>query len=253
MVPRLPIGAWLAQIEGLQSDQAVLRVTGNPTPLLRPLPGQDCLRVVQTAASIVDGLLDQLPNPARDVGPLGNSGALPAALSRLAWRGHPARPHRVGALVRARDAVRAGVTRLVGSVDVGLPASIPLVTEDQAPEAVGSYQAIPIDLELGAGWGPRLGPGRLSLDGSVGVAIAIVCVRAPTPGQQVPAQFFLAPGVGYTFELPAHFLVGIRLEERWAQAQSRVALPLNEGIPGNEVVTRVWTFTSTAIVGYRFF
>ncbi len=69
VVPRLPIGAWLAQIEGLQSDQAVLRVTGNPTPLLRPLPGQDCLRVVQIMASIVDaGFSDQLPNPARDVG-----------------------------------------------------------------------------------------------------------------------------------------------------------------------------------------
>ena len=69
-----------------------------------------------------------------------------------------------------------------------------------------------------------------------------------------PPDFFLAVGAGYTFELPAHFLVGIRVEERWAPAQSSVTLPVNEGATlGYRVVTRVWTFTSTGIFGYRFF
>ncbi len=75
-----------------------------------------------------------------------------------------------------------GSLELVGSVDVGLPASIPLVTEDQAPEAVGSYQAIPIDLEP-AGW-DRTRPGP-TVARRFEPGVAIVSVRAPTPGQQV--------------------------------------------------------------------
>jgi len=251
-----PAGAWLARIEGLESDQAVLRVSEGPTPLVRSLTGEDCTRALQTAASIVDGLIEQLPNPRLDSGPRRAPATRRTSLS--AWLGAGILQGPIQWVPSFALGARFGLgwVELVGSIDVGLPASFPLATVDEGP--VGSYQAVPIDLELGAGWGPRLGPGRMSVDGSVGLALASFSTN-PLPGNahlfeiqsQIAAQFFLAASAGYVFELPAHFFVGPRIEERWAPGHSTVTV---EGaVAGDHVMTRVWTFTATGVAGWRFF
>src|SRR5581483_12316 len=57
----LPADGRVATLEWSSPGQAVLRVTGSATPLVRPITDPECKRVVQTAASIVDGLLEELP------------------------------------------------------------------------------------------------------------------------------------------------------------------------------------------------
>jgi len=248
----LPAGAWLARIDGLGSGQAVLRVTGNPTPLLRPLPGQDCRRLVRTAASIVDGLFDQLPST--DVGPLSNSAGLRPTISAWGGAGTLQGPVRFVAAFALGARLGLGAFEFLFVADVGLWASVPVTTVNLGPG--GSYRAQPFDFELGAGWSPRLGPGRLSLDGSIGVALAAVSSE-PIAGKlfstppQFPAELFLAPGVGYTLELAARLFVGLRAEERWAPQQRQVAADV--AVAGDDVLTRTWTFTATAIFGWRFF
>ena len=141
--------------------------------------------------------------------------------------------------------------------DVGLPASTPLATLDEGP--VGSYQALPIDLEIGGGWSLRLGPGRLSLDGLIGLGLVSVSASVPPPPAggvfgaqpQLSKELFLGAAAGYVVELPLRFFVGVRVEERWAPAQ--VTVNVADAPRGFQVDTRRWTFTSTVIVGWRFF
>ena len=68
---------------------------------------------------------------------------------------------------------------------------------------------------------------------------------------QFPAELFLAPGIGYTLELPARFFAGLRAEERLAPQQARVKA--DGAVPGDQVLTRKLTFTATGIFGWRFF
>jgi hypothetical protein len=153
-----------------------------------------------------------------------------------------------------------GPLELVGVADVGRQTSIPVATADEGPKPVGGLQAIPFDLEGGVGWGPHLGPGRLSLDGLLGFAFGDFTASPTAPAnshlfstQWVPASaFFLAAGAGYTFELPAHFIVGLRVEERLGV--ERIAVVVDGAVPDDTVaMTRRWTFTGTAFVGYRLF
>ena len=137
----LPAGAWLARLEGLASDQAVLRVTGNPTPLLRPLPGQDCGRIVQTAASIVDGLLDQLPST--DVGPLSIPVGLRPTFSAWGGAGTLQGPVRFVASFALGGRVGLGAFEFLFVADLGPWASVPLATLNLGPG--GSYRAQPFD------------------------------------------------------------------------------------------------------------
>jgi hypothetical protein len=248
-----PAEVWLARIEGIGSDQAVLRVTGNPTPLLRPLPGQDCRRAVKTAASIVDGLLDQLPST--DVGPLSSPGGLRPTISAWGGAGTLQGPVQFVASFALGGRVGLGAFEFLFVADLGLLASVPLATVNLGP--AGSYRALPFDFELGGGWSPRLGPGRLSLDGSIGLALTRVWPHVSTGAMlfstkpQVAQELFLAPSVGYTLELPARFFVGLRAEERWAPQQTTVTVDI--AIAGDQVPTRTLTFTATGIFGWRFF
>jgi hypothetical protein len=250
-------GTWLASIEGVSSNQPVLRVTGNPTPLLRSLPAQDCRRVVEIAASIVDGLLDQLPNPARDIGSFEVAATTRISLSAWVGAGTLQGPIAWMASLALGARLGLGAFEIVGSADVGFPpASLPLATLDQG--SVGSYQATPVDLEAGGGWSPRLGPGRVSLDGFVGAALAIVSTRAGSEAlfstqPQLIAELFLAAAAGYALDLSDRFSVGLRVEERWAPVQANATVNGESPAEADQVVTRRWSFGATLTAGWRFF
>ena len=245
-----PAEAWLASLEGVPSNQAVLRVTGNPTPLVRSLAGQDCRRAVQIAASIVDGLLDQLPREAPE--PFGVSSALRPSLGILGG---------VGVLQGPIDWVPSfalglrltlGVWELVGAADIGTLATLPLVTADQG--SVGLYKALPFDFEAGVGYAPRFGPGSFSLDALIGLSVVRVWTTARPPAlfnskSQLSVEAFFGLAAGYTLELPARFSVGIRLEERWSPSQATVSVDVGP----DSVVTRAWVFAPTLFAGWRFF
>ncbi len=115
-------------------------------------------------------------------------------------------------------------------------------------------QVLPFDFEAGGGWAPRLGPGKLSLDASVGLAVARVS-DSVSPSQplfgrqdQLTVAPFFALAQGYTLDLPARFFVGLRAEER-------LAPPTTVGVIGalkDRVVTRVVSVTGRVVLGFRF-
>ena len=185
-LPRLPgvpapRGAWLASIEGISSEQPVLRVTGSPTPLLRSLPAQDCERVVEIAAAIVDGL----PRSASESGPghripRGGRDPAPAALG-LARRRDTARPHRSGCL-RSRSELRLGLKsfELAGLSGRRLAAGQPPARDGRTRDSSRcNYQAIPGRPRGGRGLEstPRSGSPVDSMGSS---GLALVSAFAPT-------------------------------------------------------------------------
>jgi hypothetical protein len=253
----VPAGAWRARIEGLGFAQATLQVSGSATPLQRSLAGQECARALETAASIVDGLLEQLPDPASERTLSLAPPQRPKSLSVLIGVGFLQSPIQSVAAFALGTRLGLGQLELVGSIDVGLQASIPLATEDEGP--VGTYHAVPVDLEVGAGWGPRLGPGRLSLDGLVGVVLANVWTTAAAGApkhlfdaeSKIATAAYLAASASYVFDLPARFFVGVRIEERLSPEP--VTVSVDGAVASDRVVTRVWSFTATGLLGWRLF
>jgi hypothetical protein len=250
----VPIDSWRASLEGMATDQAALRVTGRRLTVLRPLPGQDCEWVVRTAASIIDGLLDELPLMTAQLEPARRSSRTNIELSGWIGAGVAQGPLQWGPtfdvggrLLFWRSA------EVIAGADIGLPATTPLATVDEG--LLGNYRVLPFDLELGAGYGPRLGPGRLSLDLLIGLSFAEVWTNVPGTEplfgrtNDLATEFFLAPRVSYAIDLPLQTFIGLSAEERGSPARAAVTV-----VGGtSSVMTRTWTLASTIFFGRRFF
>ena len=246
--PTPPVGAWIARLEGVASGQPVLRVTGNPTPLLRALSGESCGSVVEIAASIVDGLLDQIPREA----PASLALAPPLRPSLAIWFGGGVLQGPIQWVPSIALGLRLTLAdwEIVGAADLGVLATSPLSTMDEG--MVGNYKALPFDFEIGGGYAPRLWLGTVSLDVLTGPSMVRVWTKgSPLFSTQAGGtrEAFVALAAGYTIDLPARFFVGARIEERWSPAQARFSVTGST----DSVVTRTWAFTAALLVGWRIF
>jgi len=243
-----PAEAWIARLEGVASGQPVLRVTGNPTPLLRALSGESCRPLVEIAASIVDGLLDQLPREAS--ASLVFATPFHPALGIWFGGGVLQGPIQWVPSIALGLRLTLGDWEIVGASDLGMLATLPLSTSDEG--MVGNYTALPFDFEIGGGYAPRLWLGTVMLDALTGPSVVRVWTKgSPLFGSQaaVTLEAFVGLAAGYTIDLPARFFVGIRVEERWSPAQAHFSV---EG-GTDAVVTRAWTFTAALLAGWRVF
>ena len=246
--PEAPVDAWIARLEGIASGQPVLRVTGNPTPLLRSLSGESCRPVVEIAASIVDGLLDQIPR--EPSASFVSATALRPSLGIWFGGGVLQGPIEWVPSIALGLRLTIGDWEIVGVSDLGMLATLPLSTSDEGP--VGNYTALPFDFEIGGGYAPYLGLGTLSLDALTGPSIVRVWTKgSPLFDSQarVTLEPFVALAAGYTIDLPARFFVGVRVEERWSPTQG----PFTVEGGTDSVVTRAWTFTTALLAGWRLF
>jgi hypothetical protein len=255
-----PAGAWIAHLEGLLTGQPLLRVTGSPTPLVRALPGQDCRRVVEIAASIIDGLLDELPHEPPREGPEASVAAVHWRPSLGIWFGAGVLQGPIKWVPSIALGLRLGLGdwEVVGASDLGFLAALPFATSDVGvrgpPCTVADcfYRALPFDFEIGGGYAPRLGPGNLSLDALAGPSVVHAWAKGSplfSTGDKVTLVAFVALAAGYTIDLPARFFVGARVEERWSPVQPKFDV---DGA-SDSVDTRIWTFTSAIFAGWRFF
>jgi hypothetical protein len=242
---------WTARLEGVASGQPVLRVTGGPTPLLRPLSAESCGSVVEIAASIVDGLLDQLPREAS----ASLASEIPLHPSLGIWLGGGVLQGPIPWVPSIALGLRLtlGDWEIAGASDLGTLATLPLSTIDEG--VVGSYKALPFDFEIGGGYAPHLGPGNLMLDALIGSSVVRVWTQGSPlfgSGDRVTLEPFVGVAAGYTIDLPARFFVGARIEERWSPTQAHSSV---EGETGgsDSVVTRTWTFTADLLAGWRAF
>jgi hypothetical protein len=241
-----PVNAWLARLEGVASGQPVLRVTGNPTPLLRALSGESCSSVVEIAASIVDGLLDELPREASAF--LASATPLRPSLGIWLGGGVLQGPIQWVPTVSLGVRLRLGHFELVGASELGALATQPLSTPDGGR---GNYKALPFDFEGGGGWAPHLWLGNLSVDFLSGPSIARVWAKgSPLFGTQtvVTLEPFVALAAGYTIDLPARFFAGVRIEERWSPTQAHFSVDSSSA-----VATRIWAFNASLLAGWRVF
>lgn len=245
----LPPGTWVARLVGVDSAQPVLRVTGNPTPLLRALSARSCRSAVEIAASIVDGLLDQLPREAS--ASLAVANPLHPSLGIWFGGGILQGPLQWVPSIALGLRLSLGDWEIAGTSDLGTLATRPFVTD--RPNATFNYKALPFDFEIGGGYAPHLGPGNLMLDAFIGPsAVHLWTKGSPLFQTQSPVTLepFVALAAGYTLDLPARFFVGVRVEERWSPLQATFSVI--DGHPGS-VSTRVWTFTAALLAGWRFF
>jgi hypothetical protein len=121
------------------------------------------------------------------------------------------------------------------------------------PASEGSYHAQPAAAWLAAGFDPRLGPGRLILQASLGLSLLWVRIHSSL-NQQTPgnaADLYLGGAAGYLLDLPAHFMLGLRFEERVVPSPSSFGV---EGVTGSTAVTvRQFTADLALLAGYNFF
>ena len=246
--PEVPADGWLARLEGVGSGHPVLRVTGAPTPLLRGLPAEGCRSAVEIAASIVDGLLEQLPREA----PASLISAAPLHPSLGIWLGAGVLQGPIDWVPSFALGLRLTLAdwEIAGMSDLGLLSTLPLSTADEG--VVGTYKALPFDFEIGGGYAPRLGPGRLMLDALTGLsAVRVWTEGSPLFGNhdRVTVELFVAAAAGYTVDLPDRFFVGARVEERWSPSQAESSVTGGT----NSVTTRIWAFSAALLAGWLFF
>ena len=237
--------AWRASPPG----QPILRVTGNPTPLLRALSEESCSSVLEIAASIVDGLLDELPR--EPSASLASAAPLHPWLGIWFGSGVLQGPIQWVPSIALGARLALGDFEIVGASDLGVLATLPLSTSLEAP-TVFDYKALPFDFEIGGGYAPHLWLGNLTLDALIGPSVVRVWTKgSPLFSTQAPVTLepFVAFAAGYTIDLPARFFAGFRVEERWSPTQARFSV---EG-GTDSVVTRTWTFTTELLAGWRIF
>ena len=69
--------------------------------------------------------------------------------------------------------------------------------------------------------------------------------------KQTVAEPFVAVRLGYSWDLPHGFFLGLRAEERLALA--RAYLQVQDPGKNYVVATRAWSFNSGALLGWRFY
>jgi hypothetical protein len=231
-----------------------LTVRGRGKPLSRelPPPGVTCGEATQTAALMIDRYLAQFYGSGEEarIGEM-SPGLLPSLAVELGLSLVQAvsgvSPNPSPGLVLALD-LRLGLLLLALGVEVNLRGS-----EAIGGGVQGTYRVQPAATWLGAGVAPRLGPGRLEALATLGLSLLWVDVEASL--HQEHAGRALDPYVGlaaaYALDLPAHFSVSLRFEERFVPSPSSFAI---EGLPGAAAISmRRFTADLGLLAGYTFF
>jgi hypothetical protein len=223
---------------------------GQGRPLSRELPpaGATCEEALQTAALMIDRYLDELHATGAD-----------ASIESLAPGPGPAFGVQLGpSVVQAPFGLSAGLI-LELDLRVGLfLLSLGGEANLSQSKAIGSalpdatYDVTPAATWLAAGVAPRLGPGRLF--GQLSLGLSILWARARSPSlfqtkQGLTVDPYVGLCAGYVLDLPAHFGLALRYEERWVPAPTAFAV---EGLPGT-VSVRALSGDLALLVGYTFF
>jgi hypothetical protein len=219
------------------SGALTLSVRGEGKPLTRSLPpaGPSCEATVQTAALMIDRYLDELNERAEEV--------------RIEELSHWSRPDLALIVSLGASVVQApvgwspgldlGLDLRLGLALLSLGGEVNLAQSDSAATVGGTYHLQPAAAWLAAGVVPRLGPGRLLVQGSLGLALVWATIDSPgAPFQRQQGHavdLFVGLRVGYVLDLPARFSLALRYEERWVSHPTSFSV---EGFPGSVSVRR---------------
>jgi hypothetical protein len=228
-----------------------LTVRGQGKPLSRPLPspGADCVETLQTAALMIDRYLDELNEHPEDapIEGLSTSRATTAFTVSLGASVVQAPAGLTPGLVLEVD-LRLGLLALALGGELSLP------QHEAATAVTGTYDLSPAAAWLSAGVAPRLGPGRLLAQASLGLSLLWVTIGPTTPPtyqqqQANAADPFVGLRLGYVLDLPARFSLAVRYEERWVPAPTTFSV---EGYPGS-VAVRAFSGDLAVLAGYALF
>ncbi len=226
-----------------------LTVRGQGKPLSRvlPTPGTSCSETLQTAALMIDRYLDEL-----------HANAEEARVADLVRGAGPQLSLLLGpSLVQAPAGLDFGLTVeldfRVGLLLLSLGGEGNLA-QTKSITAFGSYDLTPAATWLAAGVAPRLGPGRLLLQGSFGLSLLWVSVQSdlshlPHEHDGNAVDPFVGLRVGYVLDLPARFSLALRYEERFVPAPTTFSV---EGYAGS-VSVRSFSGDVALMAGYAFF
>jgi hypothetical protein len=237
-----------------RNGSLTLMVLGPGKPLSRDLPpaGPSCGDASQTAALIVDRYLDEFYA----------TGGEAQLASTTAGDGPSLRLQLGPSLVQMPTGLSPSISPgLILELDLRLGLFLAsLGGEANLPGngAVGagtdaSYHVQPAAAWIAAGVAPALGPGRLVLQASFGLDLLWVRIESSLH-QEAPANEadpYVGLAAAYLLDLPAHFSLGLRFEERFVPAPSVFAV---EGLSGSASVTaRRFTADLALLAGYSFF
>jgi hypothetical protein len=230
-----------------------LTVSGPGKPLSRvlPVPGDDCIEATHTAALMIDRYLDDL-----------NENAEEARIDGLSSSSGPTSAFTVSlgpSVVQAPAGLSAGlvleVDQRFGLLLLSLGGELNLSQQKAASAVSGLYELQPAAAWLAVGVAPRLGPGRLVAQGSLGLSLLWVTIGQTTPPtyqkqQASGADLFAGLRLGYVLDLPARFSLALRYEERWVPSPTPFSV---EGYPGDSVSVRTFSGDLALLVGYALF
>jgi hypothetical protein len=253
-IGKRPSAVELQAVLSERNGSLALTIQGWGAPLSRDLPAAptSCTDASETAALIVDRYLDEVystggedlvapvadrfrPSLALELGP--SLTQMPLGLS----------PNPSPGLILVLD-LQLGWLLFSTGGEVDLPGNKPI-----AAAAEGSYHAQPAVVWFAAGVDPRLGPGRLVFQASVGLSLLWVQLHSSLHQEQSKnaTNLYVGGVAAYLLDLPAHFTLGLRFEERVVLDPSTFVV---EGIPGATSVTvRQFTADLALLAGYRFF
>jgi hypothetical protein len=242
-----------SDLEAVLADRdgtLILTVHGQGRPLSRELPPAEatCEEALQTAALMIDRYLDEL-----------HASGAEASIESLAPGPGPAFGVQLGpSVVQAPFGLSAGVVLQldlrVGLLLLSLGGEANLSQSKAIGPSVpdATYDVNPAATWLAAGVAPRLGPGRLFGQLSLGLSILWASARSPSlfqTKQGLTVDPYLGLCAGYVLDLPAHFGLALRYEERWVPAPTAFAV---EGVP-RTVSVRALSGDLAFLVGYTFF
>jgi hypothetical protein len=229
-----------------------VRGPGKPLSRLLPSPGSDCLEAVHTAALMIDRYLDDLNENAEEArieglsSSSGVEGAFTVSLGPSVVQG----PAGLSAGLVLEIGQRLGLLLL----SLGGELNLSQQKKVTAAGVIGSYDLLPAAAWLAAGIAPRLGPGRLVAQASLGLSLLWVTIGQTTPPtfQQQRASGvdpFAGLRLGYALDLSAKFSLALRYEERWVPSPTSFFV---EGYPGS-VSVRTFSGDLALLVGYALF
>ena len=227
-----------------------LTVHGQGKPLSRvlPPPGNDCVETVQTAALMIDRYLDEL-NESTEEAHIEGLAAAPKARGILSLG-----PSVVQTPAGLSPGLMLEFDLRLGLLLLSLGGEVNLRRSEAETTVTGTYEMLPAATWISAGVAPKLGPGRLAAQASLGLSLLWVTIGPTTPPtyqkqQANTADPYLGLRLGYVLDLPANFNIALRYEERWVPAPTTFSV---EGYPGS-VSVRAFSGDLALMVGYTIF
>jgi hypothetical protein len=138
--------------------------------------------------------------------------------------------------------------------EVNLAQHEALAQNETVKPVTGTYTLLPAATWIASGAAPRLGPGRLILQGVLGLSLLWVTIgptNPPTYQQQQPSgvDFYYGLRLGYVVDLTAKLSLALRYEERVVVEPTSFSV---EGYPGF-VSVPMFSGDFALLLGYTLF